>query len=563
MVSDEEEAHKLLEEFSIDELVDAALADNVDIQDFYCRKNDDPLDPKNFLNNLLYSRSCNINSSSTVLQELLPCEKKVVARQKQVIEEFDENGQWRSVVIDDEDDDDDGDSYITSLVNDTNNKATKIDDAGVVKGFSRCRSEKMSRLRGGGKTGVQKPRGSREELFRRKSTADAADDCAASYFPGTTQLKNVSPLLLSHYCSTVNRGLAKTLPCNNTSDEARKSNTYCCCIACAVRSDMYRCQCNRCAVFRDRRLRDGTFGALETFVNQALDDTYTQASGFASKLQRDLWVNARLSDAVQSFTDGGHARCWYEVGAIGRRIAVCLTAFAKAHKTGTRKLQDVIYGIRKTDFLIMDKRPVSDSKLVEKEAIDSFKRMAEAVGIQLTGEELAAVEISSTAKRNAAAAWIRRYAQLHGDLMPDGDNEWHLDPVDTMELYREYAAEVVRDMKEIPLKKSEFFKTWQTFCSNITIRQFKNVTGKCATCANFSEMRKQSISVEARSEIVACWLFHRATFAKERSAYHDRRLLATSQGNECRYWSLIGDGMQQVLYYTSRIMMMALLYCCY
>ena len=345
------------------------------------------------------------------------------------------------------------------------------------------------------------------------------------------------------YATTVNKGLAKCLPCNNRSAEARKLNIFCCCLACAVRMGRDRCECPRCAVFRDRRKRDKSLRALVDYVEEAIDSAGIEVRNFKKK-ERKPYVLGVLGSGVKSFTAGGSARVWYEVGACGKRIAVCQKVFAEAYGLGSRTIERIVRGIAKAKLIKVVERPLTDRKLVEVEMRDATKQMAEKVGISLTTEEVAAMQVSSSAKQNTAAAWIRRYASTHGDLMPDGDNEWHLDPIDLKVLYDEYVEEVKNELKEVPLSLVGFYNVWENFCSNVKVREFKNVTGKCAACANFSEMRKKSNSVEARAEIVACWLFHRATFSKERMAYHDRRLQATSRPTH--YWSFIGDGMQQV-----------------
>jgi hypothetical protein len=348
---------------------------------------------------------------------------------------------------------------------------------------------------------------------------------------------------VTKYSTTVNKGMAKCLPCNNRSDEAREENVFCCCLACAVRMGRRRCECSKCAIFRDRRKRDKSLGVLVNYVEEAIESAEVEVRNFKKK-QRQPYVMGILGSGVKSFTAGGYARVWYEVGASGKRVAVCQKVFAQAYGLGIRTIERVIRGIAKEKLLKLVQRPLTDRKLVEVEMLAAMRQMADKVGITLTAEEEAAMQVSSSAKQNTAAAWIRRYASLHGDLMPDGDNEWHLDPVDLKVLHDEYVEEVKNELKETPLGLVYFYQVWESFCSNVKVREFKNVTGKCATCANFSEMRKKSNSVEARAEIVACWLFHRATFSRERMAYHDRRLQATSRPTH--YWSFIGDGMQQV-----------------
>jgi hypothetical protein len=175
--------------------------------------------------------------------------------------------------------------------------------------------------------------------------------------------------------------------------------------------------------------------------------------------------------------------------------------------------------------------------------VTDAKDMARICGIELYSDELANFTIPTSAQKLSCAAWIREYATLNGDLMPDTDGQWHLDPEHKTEIWSRYKFDCTHVMKEKPISVKDFYTVWAEQCSKVKVREFKNVTGKCSICANFSEMRKKSKSLNARSELTACWLFHRATFSKERQLYHERRMEAKTNP---KVWSCIGDGMQQV-----------------
>lgn len=169
--------------------------------------------------------------------------------------------------------------------------------------------------------------------------------------------------------------------------------------------------------------------------------------------------------------------------------------------------------------------------------------MARLCDITLSREESILLNVSASHKRLSCASWIREYARVHADQEPDADNEWQLDNTHKSEILVEYKADCDKSFVE-SVSRSTFYEVWTEQCSNIKIREFKNVTGKCQVCAMFSEMRRKSNSLNARAELTATYSFHRATFAKERSLYHDRIIEAISEPR--RVWSINGDGMQQV-----------------
>jgi hypothetical protein len=505
---------------------DESLAENVEVQDVYY----DMLHPMNFMKNLLYCRPC----KTWVVRELLPGEVKIMEASvdEDDVEVLDENGQWISSA-----DCDDQGHWVVRPLYPGESKLTHSffvdDEVEELDKFGRWRvASTVEHDREGYNV---KSLHSHEKPLRLRGGAP----------PRNSRSDRVSILKLHRYCTTVHRGLGSKLSCNDTSSRALQRNTYCCCIACAVRDDDGLCQCNKCAIFRHERIKDGTLDELSDHVMGAIRQARNEANA-RTKKERKVFLEGILSSAIKSFTPKHYARVWYEVGAAGNRIAVCQETYAKAYKTSVRQLQRVVSRVSKEDYLLPSQRPLSDTLGVDADMVKTAETYAEKLGFELTAEERAAFQTPSSLKKGSAAAWIRRYATFYGDLMPDADNEWHIDPIDKVELWREYCSEVKKELKEDPLSLSEFYRTWRVFCFNIKVREFKNVTGKCAVCAHFSDLRKKALTVEARAEVVACWLFHRATYSLERKAYHDRRTQATTPGHTLKYWSFIGDGMQQV-----------------
>lgn len=58
--------------------------------------------------------------------------------------------------------------------------------------------------------------------------------------------------------------------------------------------------------------------------------------------------------------------------------------------------------------------------------------------------------------------------------------------------------------------------------SHVRIRMFKAVTGKCATCALLSALRKEARQNTKRQYINSLFCYHRSAFMGERAAYSSR-----------------------------------------
>lgn len=80
--------------------------------------------------------------------------------------------------------------------------------------------------------------------------------------------------------------------------------------------------------------------------------------------------------------------------------------------------------------------------------------------------------------------------------------------------------------------------------TNVKIRKFKGVTGKCAFCSEFAALRCTTRDSSTRNEIVKLAALHRGFFMGERMTYYARRQQAIS--DPANFMSIITDGMAQV-----------------
>jgi hypothetical protein len=116
--------------------------------------------------------------------------------------------------------------------------------------------------------------------------------------------------------------------------------------------------------------------------------------------------------------------------------------------------------------------------------------------------------------------WFRDHFDLIGDPMPNTDGQIHIDKIEKQEIYILYVNEVARDC----LTFSSWLKFWNKVFPNVSIRQWKNVTGKCEHCGLINNGRLLAQSQEEVKAFRKLHLLHKAgNFMLERLAYHERR----------------------------------------
>ena len=138
----------------------------------------------------------------------------------------------------------------------------------------------------------------------------------------------------------------------------------------------------------------------------------------------------------------------------------------------------------------------------------------------------------------AAYYWMEEYFHFTGDHMPNS-KEIHLDYVPLNELYATYTSEVVENL----ISYTTWKNIWDNLFSHVKIRVYKQVTGKCFTCTQLSELRNMFAHVDLKKIITNLHEMHRATYMGERLKYYERRQEAMRNPDEVH--SAIVDGMSQ------------------
>ena len=133
--------------------------------------------------------------------------------------------------------------------------------------------------------------------------------------------------------------------------------------------------------------------------------------------------------------------------------------------------------------------------------------------------------------------WFRDHFELAGDPQPNGD-QIHLDKIELSDLYILYVQEV----QENCLTYSSWCKFWKKVFPEVTVRKWKNVSGKCEDCALINNGRLVAKSQEEIRAFRKLHLLHKSgNFMLERLGYRTRRERA--KGDPKTILSIIIDTM--------------------
>lgn len=115
--------------------------------------------------------------------------------------------------------------------------------------------------------------------------------------------------------------------------------------------------------------------------------------------------------------------------------------------------------------------------------------------------------------------WFRDHFETAGDPQPNG-SQVHLDKIEKSDLYVLYVQEV----QENCLTFSSWCKFWKNVFPEVTIRKWKNVSGKCEDCAMINNGRLVARSREEMLAFRRLHLLHKSgNFMLERLGYRERR----------------------------------------
>lgn len=150
------------------------------------------------------------------------------------------------------------------------------------------------------------------------------------------------------------------------------------------------------------------------------------------------------------------------------------------------------------------------------------------------------VNIPDTPTGYICATFLAEWFQLAGEQEPNAD-EIHIDVISQTEVFEEYKTDPYVLSHEKVYSYNSFIKIWRDVFPKIKIREYKNVTGKCAVCDACKNMSSKNRSKSMRLIIRQYKLMHRAYYMGEKLLYYQRR--AEAAGSNGEIGSIIIDKM--------------------
>lgn len=144
--------------------------------------------------------------------------------------------------------------------------------------------------------------------------------------------------------------------------------------------------------------------------------------------------------------------------------------------------------------------------------------------------------------------WLDKHFSYYGDVSPT-TGQIHLDYCEAKEIYEQYSYDMKityphQVFNSVAVDYTTFLKNWNSIFPHVSIRAYKQVSGKCKICFFITEGRKGS---KTRTQLKAFQEAHQlhkmGMFMLERISYKKRRDEAMENNKEIA--SIIIDGMDQ------------------
>jgi hypothetical protein len=218
-----------------------------------------------------------------------------------------------------------------------------------------------------------------------------------------------------------------------------------------------------------------------------------------------------------------------------------------AYQVTKWNLQDLQKNIRKSGlhFFYGTGDLEDESKIDEATVKSLMKQFSSKLDLEHIGEMVSAANMPNTRRSLLCYGWMDWFFNIVGDKMPNS-KEIHLEPITYQEVHREYEMTMESyfpDEEGLALNYTSFLSMWHNSFAHVKIREYKQVSGKCTTCATLSDLRRKYKSANIRQAVTDLHALHRITYMGERMNYYRKQWLAIMHPE--MYMSIILDGMAQ------------------
>lgn len=149
---------------------------------------------------------------------------------------------------------------------------------------------------------------------------------------------------------------------------------------------------------------------------------------------------------------------------VNTRKRVCRQAFRMAHRITRDYLNTVCRDVRMKKFGVLPAfSDRSNPALNQDPQFQEFCiKMNEKLGIELSGDQKAALKIGNSVEAGNCWAWMKYYFELVGDFEPNTNGEIHLEPGTVADIWEVYKSDQVASGEQKFLDYQQFGNIWET-----------------------------------------------------------------------------------------------------
>jgi hypothetical protein len=254
-------------------------------------------------------------------------------------------------------------------------------------------------------------------------------------------------------------------------------------------------------------------------------DYYYDIYKFKTKDEYNSWLYDKFISTCYGLDESGKIihqyRLSYGTAQDPKTFLVCKDVWAYFLNTTDYRLKVLSEAYKKGTSAIglnVNMRTIYSDKTNHHATVEEMKTIYEELGLDY---DLESAQMGSIQPHESETFfWFRDHFNLVGDSMPNTDGEVHIDKIEKQDIYCMYVNEVRSEC----LTFSAWNKFWKRCFPNVSIRQWKNVSGKCEDCAKINNGRLVSQSIEEAKAFRKLHLVHKSKFyMPERLSYHSRR----------------------------------------
>lgn len=257
-------------------------------------------------------------------------------------------------------------------------------------------------------------------------------------------------------------------------------------------------------------------------------------NGVNNLTERKEALRQKFNSTVTGQDPNGRYTHEFKVGTGDGELKICRESWAAVHGV-TGYTLDALSKERKES--VGSKSRILNDKSHSLRSIEEVNMALKNNNLKASRENVRDMILNGSDADRECFYWLDEFFHFAGDHMPNS-KEIHLENQPLLALYDQYATEAFSKVEY-----SRWREIWEQLFPHVKLRVYKQVTGKCDTCALLTGLRSKFKHPDLKKLVTELHALHRSTYMGERDAYYRRRMEALENPDEV--FSCITDGMAQ------------------